>query len=73
MARTLRTRWWPRFLLLGVVLVIVAATAVSGAAAAWLGLSGAAIITVAVFRAASMTPADYRREPPIPPGGLSGP
>jgi hypothetical protein len=73
LARTLRTRWWPRFLLLGVVLVIVAATAVSGAAAAWLGLSGAAIITVAVFRAASMTPADYRREPPIPPGGLSGP
>jgi hypothetical protein len=73
LARTLRTRWWPRFLLVGVVLIIVAATMVGGAAAAWLGLSGAAIITVAVFRAASMTPEDYRREPPIPPGGLSGP
>ena len=72
LARTLRTRWWPRFLLLGVVLVIAAVTVVSGTAAAWLGISGAAIITVAVFRAATMTPEDYRREPPVPPGAQGG-
>ena len=72
LARTLRTRWWPRFLLAGVLLVILSATLLTGAAAAWVGISGAAVITVAVFRAASMTPDDYRREPPVPPGGISG-
>jgi len=68
LARTLRTRWWPRFLLAGVLLVIISATLLTGAAAAWVGISGAAVITVAVFRAASMTPDDHRREPPVPPG-----
>lgn len=72
LARTLRTRWWPRFLLAGVLLVILSATLLTGAAAAWVGISGAAVITVAVFRAAVMTPDDYRREPPVPPGGASG-
>jgi len=56
LARTLRARWWPRFLLAGVLLVIISATLVTGSAAAWFGISGAAVITVAVFRAASMTP-----------------
>ena len=68
LARTLRARWWPRFLLAGVLLVIISVTLVTGSAAAWFGISGAAVITVAVFRAASMTPDDYRREPPVPPG-----
>ena len=69
LTRTLRTRWWPRFLLVGVVLVIVAATMVGGTAAAWIGLSGVGVIIVAVFRGASMKPDDYRREAPVPPGG----
>ena len=64
MARTLRTRWWPRFLLTGVLLVILGATLLSGAVAAYVGLSGAAIITVAIFRAASMKPEDYPPEAP---------
>jgi hypothetical protein len=73
LARTLRTRWWPRFLLAGVLLVIVSATLLSGMAAALAGISGAAIITVAVFRAASAKPDDRRHEAPIPPGGPGGP
>src|SRR5262249_57362966 len=72
LTRTLRTRWWPRFLLAGALLVIVSVTLLSGAAAAWVGISGAAIITVTVFRAASMKPDEYRYEPPVPPGGTSG-
>ena len=73
LARTLRTLWWPRFLLVGVVLFIVAATLLTGTAAAWVGLSGVAVIVVAVFRAATMKPEDYRREPPVPPGAPGGP
>jgi hypothetical protein len=72
LARTLRTRWWPRFLLAGALLVIVSVTLLSGAAAAWAGISGAAIVTVTVFRAASMKPDEYMYEPPVPPGGTSG-
>jgi hypothetical protein len=34
-ARTLRTRWWPRFFLAGVLLVTVGATPLSGAAETW--------------------------------------
>jgi len=70
LARTLRTRWW--FLLAGALLVIVSVTLLSGAAAAWAGISGAAIVTVTVFRAASMKPDEYMYEPPVPPGGTSG-
>ena len=72
LARTLRTHWWPRFLLTGVVLVLLSAFLITGAAAAWVGISGAAIVTVTVFRAASMKPDEYRYEPPVPPGGTSG-
>jgi hypothetical protein len=32
--RTLRTRWWPRFLLAGVLLIVVGATLLSGMAQA---------------------------------------
>ena len=73
LARTLRTHWWPRFLLAGALLVIVSVTLLSGMAAALVGISGAAIFTVAMFRAASLKPGDYRREPPVPPGGHGGP
>jgi hypothetical protein len=68
LVRTLRTRWWPRFLLAGVLLVVVGVTLLSGAAKAWVVGAGVAIIFVIGLRSLSMTPADYRREPPIPPG-----
>ena len=68
LARTLRTRWWPRFLLAGVLLVVVGITLLSGAAGAWVVGAGAAIIFVIGLRSLSMSPADYRREPPMPPG-----
>ena len=69
LARTLRTRWWPRFLLAGVLLVLLGAYLLTGAAAAWVGISGAAVAIVAIFRGATMKPDDYRREAPVPPGG----
>ena len=69
LARTLRTSWWPRVFLVGVLLLLVAGTLLSGGAAAWVGISGAVIIFVTAARALSITPGDYRREPPIPPGG----
>jgi len=68
LARTLRTRWWPRFLLAGVLVVVVGATLVSGAAAGWVMFAGAAIIFVIAFWALSTTPSDSRREAPTPPG-----
>lgn len=68
LVRTLRTRWWPRFLLAGVLLVVVGVTLLSGAAKAWVVGAGAAVIFVIVLRSLSMTPEDYRREPPMPPG-----
>jgi hypothetical protein len=68
LARTLRTRWWPRFLLVGVALVLLSAYVLTGAAAAWVGLSGAAVTIAAIFRGATMKPDDYRREAPVPPG-----
>jgi len=68
LVRTLRTRWWPRFLLAGVLLVVAGVTLLSGAAQAWVVGAGAAIIVVIGLRSLSMTPAEYRREPPMPPG-----
>jgi len=73
LARTLRTSWWPRFFLAGVLALIVAVTLLSGAAATWVGISGAAIIFLTAARALSMTPGDYQREPPVPPGASGGP
>ena len=73
LARTLRTHWWPRFLLAGVLLVIVGATLLTGSVAAWVGLSGVAVIIAALIRAGSMKPDDYRREAPVPPGDSGGP
>src|SRR5215471_19720807 len=72
-ARTLRTRWWPRFLLMGALVVVIGATLVSGAAAAWVIFAGAAIIFTSLFGLLSLSSADYRREPPMPPGaGAAG-
>jgi hypothetical protein len=68
LARTLRTRWWPRFLLAGVLVVVVGATLVGGAAGGWVMLGGAAIIFVIAFWALSRMPGDHRREAPRPPG-----
>ena len=68
LVRMLRTRWWPRFLLAGVLLVVVGVTLLSGAAKAWVVGAGAAVIYVIGLRSLSMTPAEYRREPPMPPG-----
>jgi hypothetical protein len=50
LVRTLRTRWWPRFLLSGVLLVVVGVTLLSGAAKAWVVGAGAAIIFVIGLR-----------------------
>jgi hypothetical protein len=56
-----------------VVLLVLGAYLLTGAAAAWAGLSGAALIAAAVIRGATMKPEDYRREAPVPPGDAGGP
>ena len=68
LVRTLRIRWRPRFLLWGVLLVVAGVTLLSGGAKALVVGAGAAIIFVIGLRSLSMTPADYRRDPPMPPG-----
>jgi len=68
LARTLRTRWWPRFLLAGVLVVLVGATLISGAAAPWVIFAGAAIIFVVACCALASKPGEYRHEGPVPPG-----
>jgi hypothetical protein len=49
LARTLRTRWWPRFALTGVILAVVGVTLLSGTAQAGVALLG---ITVFIFAVA---------------------
>jgi hypothetical protein len=73
-ARTLRTRWWLRFLIAGVVLVIVGVTLLGGTAQAIVGLLG---VLTFVFAAAQglmgkSWDQDRRREPPVPPGSPGG-
>ena len=53
---------------MGAVVVVIGATLVSGAAAPWVIFGGAAIIFISLFWSLSMSPADYRREGPMPPG-----
>jgi hypothetical protein len=73
LTRTLRTRWWPRFLLAGTLLVVVGATLLSGVVQAWVVGSGVLIIFVTSFWLLSLSPDDARREPPMPPGaGAAG-
>jgi hypothetical protein len=68
LTRTLRTRWWPRFLLAGALLVVVGAALLGGVVQAWVVGSGALIIFVTSFWLLSLSPDDYRRESPMPPG-----
>jgi hypothetical protein len=68
LARTLRTRWWPRFLLAGVLVVVVGATLVGGAAGGWVALAGAGIIFGSAAWALSVTPGESSHEAPTPPG-----
>ena len=53
---------------MGVPLVVIGATLVGGVAATWVMGAGAAIIFIVAFWLLSMSPAGYRREPPMPPG-----
>jgi hypothetical protein len=48
--------------------VVIGATLVSGTAALWVIFAGAAIIFTSLFGLLSMSPADSKREPPMPPG-----
>jgi hypothetical protein len=73
-ARTLRARWWPRFLVAGVVLAVVGVTLLGGTAQAIVALLG---ILTFVFGAAQGLAGkswdqDRRREPPVPPGSAGG-
>jgi hypothetical protein len=70
-ARTLRTRWWPRFLVAGVVLAVVGVTLLSGAAQAIVVLLGAVTFVFAGTQAlmGKSWERDRRRESPLPPGG----
>jgi hypothetical protein len=69
--RTLRTAWWPRFLVTGVVLVIVGVTLLSGMAQALAVLGGAVVgvFAVTVGLLGKSWDRDRMREPPMPPGG----
>ena len=64
LTRTLRTGWWPRFLLAGVLLVVVGTMLLSGAAKTVAAGFGALIIYVIGVWSLSMSPGDYRRERP---------
>ncbi len=71
--RTLRTAWWPRFALAGVVLMVIGVTLLSGAAQALAALGGAVVFVFAVTWGlqSKSWDQDRRREPPMPPGGGS--
>jgi hypothetical protein len=71
--RTLRTAWWPRFAVAGVVLTVIGATLLSGAARALVALGGAVVFVFAVTQGLQRKSwdQDRRREPPMPPGGGS--
>jgi len=68
-ARAMRTRWWPRFAVTGVLAVVVGTTLVSGKAGLWVTFAGAMIIFVITYWALAMSLGTTRREPPTPPGG----
>jgi hypothetical protein len=73
-ARTLRTRWWPRFLVTGVVLVVVGVTLLGGTAQAIVGLLGTLIFVFAAVQGLTgkSWDQDRRHEPPLPPGSGGG-
>jgi hypothetical protein len=74
MARTLRTRWWPRFLVAGVVLAVVGVTLLSGSAQAIVGLLGVLTFVFAAVQGlmGKSWDQDRRHEPPVPPGSPGG-
>jgi len=73
LARTLRTSWWPRFLLAGIVLIVVGITVLGGAAQAVVAGLGGLIVFFIALKPLSMSSGQYRREPPTPPGaGAAG-
>ena len=69
--RTLRTAWWPRFLVAGVVLMVVGVALLSGAGQALVALGGAVVFVFAavVGWQGKSWDQDRMREPPMPPGG----
>jgi hypothetical protein len=76
-ARTLRTGWWPRFLVAGVVLAVVGVNLLSGAAQVIVVLVGALSFVFAAAQGlmGKSWDEDRRREPRLPPGsggGISG-
>jgi hypothetical protein len=50
LARTLRTHWWPRFALAGVVLAVIGITMLSGGAQGGAVLGGVAVFAFAVLQ-----------------------
>jgi hypothetical protein len=71
--RTLRTAWWPRFLIAGLVLVIVGVTLLTGTAQALAAFGGAVVFVFAALQGwqGKSWEQDRRREPPVPPGSGS--
>ena len=64
LARTLRTRWWPRFLLIGAVLAVVGITLLSGVAQDVTVPLGVLIVLVAALKAMgadNLTPTDLEK------------
>jgi predicted anti-sigma-YlaC factor YlaD len=62
--RELLIRWWPRFILVGVALVVIGLTMLSGAAQFVVICLGVPVAAFAVIRPLSSDD-DYRREPPL--------
>jgi hypothetical protein len=69
--RTLRTAWWPRFLVAGAVLMAVGGALLSGWAQALVALGGAMVFVFALLVGwqGKSWDQDRMREPPMPPGG----
>jgi hypothetical protein len=73
-ARTLRTRWWPRFLVAGVVLAVLGVTLLSGTAQVIVVLLGALTFVSAAAQGlmGKSWDEDRRREAWLPPGSGGG-
>jgi hypothetical protein len=62
-SRTLRTRWWPRSMLVGALLVVIGVTLLSGAAQAATAFLGVLVFLVALLQgigASNSTPTDLQ-------------
>src|ERR1700761_8351331 len=69
-ARTLRTAWWPRFMVAGLILIVVGGTLLADPAQALVTLAGALVFVFAAGHGGQgrFWEQDSRREPPVPPG-----